>query len=508
MVEELTVLKTLTAIVEWIMRRAGAPAAGDCAPAAVALQAPLRAGRFVQRAEPAGSPAGSDTALAGRRFFISDDGGGIARALAALLERRGAHASVGDVREGWSADDLVHLASLSPNPPALGDLFGELVPHLDGDLRSLLLVTGSGGSFGRDGAAAAMAGPLPLGAGLRGMARSLAREHRDLRVRTVDIDPASPPAVAAGQLLTEVLSADPLLEVGYRSERRLRLRTVPEPLVQDGSVGVRLGRGDVVLITGGGRGITAAVAVALAREGCHLELVGRTPLSTPAEDAGKTVPTEAERQILATLDAVAAAGGSADYHSLDVRDAPAMAELVDGVYRRRGRLDGVIHGAGVIEDQLAVDKTVESFSRVFDTKVQGARGLLSAVRPGTRFVVLFGSVAGAFGNRGQVDYAATNEALEAMAWAHNGGPAGRVVCVHWGPWGGTGMVSPGLEREFARRGVGLIDPEEGAACLLRELSLGSPSAACVVVMRADPDTLGAPAAAPLRDTASALEPSR
>jgi hypothetical protein len=117
--------------------------------------------------------------------------------------------------------------------------------------------------------------------------------------------------------------------------------------------------------------------------------------------------------------------------------------------------------------------------------------------------VFFGSVAGAFGNRGQVDYAAANEALEALAWAHNGGPAGRVVCIHWGPWGGDGMVSPALEREFARRGIGLIDPDDGAACLLRELALGPPASAAVIVMRAQPDQLGPTGARPLLRLAGA-----
>jgi hypothetical protein len=45
-----------------------------------------------------------------------------------------------------------------------------------------------------------------------------------------------------------------------------------------------------------------------------------------------------------------------------------------------------------------------------------------------------------------------------------------VISVDWGPWAGGGMVSPELEREYARRGVTLIDPAEGVACLLAELA--------------------------------------
>jgi hypothetical protein len=89
---------------------------------------------------------------------------------------------------------------------------------------------------------------------------------------------------------------------------------------------------------------------------------------------------------------------------------------------------------------------------------------------------MFGSVAGVFGNRGQADYAAANDALDSLArlWAAGRpGQAGRVLTVDWGPWAGGGMVTPELEREYARRGVALIDPADGAASLLAELAAAS-----------------------------------
>ena len=58
-----------------------------------------------------------------------------------------------------------------------------------------------------------------------------------------------------------------------------------------------------------------------------------------------------------------------------------MAGLIDDVYRTHGRLDGVIHGAGIIEDKLVEEKTPESFDRVFDTKVRSAFLLSRLLRP-------------------------------------------------------------------------------------------------------------------------------
>src|SRR5262249_35952641 len=164
---------------------------------------------------------------------------------------------------------------------------------------------------------------------------------------------------------------------------------------------------------------------------------------------------------------------------------PAFADVIADIYRRHGRIDGVVHGAGVLDDKLIRHKTPEAFARVVATKLAGATTLAEALRDDVRFVVLFGSVAGAFGNRGQVDYATGNDALDKLAWSLSRRVRGRVVAVDWGPWAGAGMVSPELEREYARRGIGLVDPERGVAALLAELAGGAPEAQ-VVLMTGDP----------------------
>ena len=61
----------------------------------------------------------------------------------------------------------------------------------------------------------------------------------------------------------------------------------------------------------------------------------------------------------------------------------------------------MIHGAGVIEDKLARDKTADSFARVFETKVNSALAIARKVRPDIGFVAFFSSIASTFGSRGQ-----------------------------------------------------------------------------------------------------------
>jgi NAD(P)-dependent dehydrogenase (short-subunit alcohol dehydrogenase family) len=263
------------------------------------------------------------------------------------------------------------------------------------------------------------------------------------------------------------------------------------------------------LATGGGRGITAAVAIALAtRYRCRLELLGRSPLTEPEEGellacpdavalrrvlAGRNGKTHnpaaleahvrrilAARAARATLAAIERGGGHAAYHACDVRDAVAFGALIEQVYGEHGRIDVVIHGAGVIEDRLLSAKTPESFDRVFGTKVRSARTLVEKLRDDVQMVVFFSSIAGACGNRGQTDYAAANDALDDLAHHLWRRLPGRVVSIGWGPWAGAGMVTPDLEREYARRGIDLIPPEEGVQRFLEELT--SPDAAHVVVV--------------------------
>ncbi|WP_245879259.1 SDR family NAD(P)-dependent oxidoreductase, partial [Streptomyces reticuliscabiei] len=273
-----------------------------------------------------------------------------------------------------------------------------------------------------------------------------------------------------------------------------------------------LDRDSVVLLVGGARGITAKFATALASASrCRIELLGRTPAPEGPEDAataaagtrtelraalaarGGLTPAAinreaelllAQREITATLDELAAEGR---YHSVDFREQDAALQAVKEIHAEHGRLDGVVYAAGVIEDRLIAEKTTESFQRVYGTKTTGAETLLAALeqlpnRPA--FAVLFGSISAVLGNRGQVDYAAANDALQSLGAAWSGRTGQRALTVHWGPWaptgGHTGMVTPELGREYARRGVRLIDPEEGTAALLRELAWGTESAGAVV----------------------------
>ncbi|MDB5307682.1 MAG: erythronolide synthase [Gemmataceae bacterium] len=362
-------------------------------------------------------------------------------------------------------------------------------------------LTALDGQFGLGGGAVAGAA-----AGTLGVVKTLRREYPVLAVKAVDVDPDLPPDLLAARVLQEVTAGDDSPEVGLTRQGRWRpaLKLAPVPR---GLPPLALDAGSVVLVTGGALGVTAEVAKGLAAAARpRLVLVGRSALPGPESpatrdldraalrqallaDARRTqapvLPAEIERrvnrilkdrQILATLDACRAAGAAVEYHPADVSDAEQFGRLIDDLYERFGRIDGVVHGAGVIEDKRIADKTLDSFTRVFRTKVDGALTLARKLRPaGLKFLVFFGSVAGRFGNAGQVDYSAANEALNKLADALAGRWPARVVCINWGPWD-AGMVGDELRRVYAARGIDLIPVAEGTRAFLDELRLpGGPA---------------------------------
>ncbi|MFF0740142.1 SDR family NAD(P)-dependent oxidoreductase [Streptomyces sp. NPDC004111] len=418
-----------------------------------------------------------------RRATVSG-GGRTGAELTVLLKERGTEV----VDDPTGCDTFLLLDALDPfvaDEPVLPARFADVRTAVLAGARTLLLATCHDAG--------------PAGAGLHGLARAVAREYPDLAVVAVDLPAGRPPAEAARLLADELDTCGPATDrsVGHLDGRRARWRTTPVALPAGDVTAADLGldRDSVVLLTGGARGITARIATALAeRTGCHVELLGR---SAPAADAsldeaalrerliagGGRAPADIEREVRGyaaarevrqCLDALAATAASVRHHRADVRDRDRLAAVLDDVYARHGRLDTVVHAAGVVHDRTLRDKTPQAFAEVFGTKVDGARALAAQLRPGVRHLVLFGSIAGVLGNRGQSDYAAANDALDTLARRWTGRVADRVLALDWGPWAAEsgGMVTAGLERAYARQGIGLIDPDAGVAAFLRELAFG------------------------------------
>lgn len=378
----------------------------------------------------------------------------------------------------------------------------------------ILAATGMGGEFANPSIAEKKA-VFPGHGAIAGLIKTMAAEWPEARVRVIDLDPAQSAQHLASCLMKEITAGDRRVEIGYADGRRVCLRPVSAPLDRLKPSNLRLDKESVILVVGGARGITSDAAQALAeRYQPTLVLVGSTPNPPQEEDAEtaelinpgqiKTVLVDKfknsqgaaslrqvesayrklmkAREIRSNLKKMQKTGANVRYHAVDVRNERQFGDFIDQVYRTYGRVDGVIHGAGLIEDKLIRDKTAASFDRVFDTKVVSGYILSRKLRPDSlKFMVFFSSIAGRFGNRGQGDYAAANEVLNKLAVYLNRRWPGRIVSVNWGPWADTGMVTPELERQFARRGICLIPRTVGIDMLIEEFVYGTKSEAEIII---------------------------
>ncbi|MGK8504623.1 SDR family NAD(P)-dependent oxidoreductase [Nocardia asiatica] len=337
--------------------------------------------------------------------------------------------------------------------------------------------------------------------GIGGVVKTLAAEQPQLFCRALDIDPACPARQLAELVTAELFdSARDTLEVGIDAagERRTpvpsahaQARTVTAVRSLAEQEATVLTADDVLLVTGGARGVTATCVLALAaRSQARFVLLGRSePTAEPEWAAGApdaelkpaavralagtgATPRDIERAVSgvrATREirqTLAALGSRAEYLAVDATDARAVAAALAPM---RDSITGVVHGAGVLADSVITDKTAESVARVLDPKIAGLAAVLGALGE-LRHLVLFTSVAGLFGNAGQADYAAANEALTrfAVSLRHHQ-PNCHVTAIDWGAWDG-GMVTPALRQHFRTRGVELLDPRMGAAAFTEQFT--------------------------------------
>ncbi|MFZ0724248.1 MAG: SDR family oxidoreductase [Desulfobacterales bacterium] len=454
------------------------------------------------------------TIAAGRKVFITEDDSGLAAALAGELARRHMETdliSPGQIKNSADVSPAGGLVLISPvKTPTTADdlkaLFG-LARHFGPDLMRaasgggamFATVTRMDGAFGFHGRNIVH----PLQGALAGLAKTAVLEWEGVHCRAVDVAPdwSNLPAVAAAvaDALLHRGPGDPV-EIGLAQNGRWSLALQEAPLPADASEDRLFDAGEVVVVSGGARGVTAAAAIALAaRPQPKLILLGRSPAPEPEpswlqtldgegaikrailthEFGGDATPARLEaafhrymanREIAASLAAIRDTGAEAHYYRLDVRRADDVRDFIAAVTDRHGPVRAIVHGAGVIEDRLIVDQKPENFARVFDTKVTGLENLLAATdKAALRHLVLFSSVTARLGNRGQAAYAMANEALNKIARRFAlDCPQCRVKAINWGPWEG-GMVSAGLGREFRRRGVDLIPMASGARHLVEEM---------------------------------------
>jgi NAD(P)-dependent dehydrogenase (short-subunit alcohol dehydrogenase family) len=491
-------------------------------------------------------PTGVELGPGARVIVVSDDGG-VGAALAERLGARGVE--VLTVADRPDADDLVaRIDGWVAAGPVTGVYWLVALDH-EGEVEAmdlatwreanrarvkllyatmrrlydqvaepgtfLLTATRLGGRHGYDEAGA----HAPLGGAVTGFAKAYARERPEALVKAVDVGPADGAADIADVLVAEALHDPGAVEVGHADGLRWTVTLEERPASGEQGERMVLASDTVFVVTGAAGSIVSAITQDLAgASGGIFHLLDLVPEPDPDDpDIGRfttdreglkadiiermraagerPTPVMVERDLArierlaaarAAIDAVHAAGGQAYYHQVDLTDAHAVAEVIGEVAVGDGRIDVLVHAAGLDISHVLPDKSPAEYDLVFGVKSDGWFNLMSAIGDlPLAATVAFSSVAGRFGNVGQTDYSAANDLLCKLASAmRTTRPATRAIVIDWTAWAGIGMAARGsIPTVMAAAGIEMVPPEVGVPTVRRELTAGATRGEVVVAGR-------------------------
>ncbi|WP_213451354.1 type I polyketide synthase [Rhizomonospora bruguierae] len=296
------------------------------------------------------------------------------------------------------------------------------------------------------------------GRGAAGLAKTLHLEAPQVRTTVVHTLPS---VAAVDRIVAEVAGTTGFSEAYHDLDGTRRVPTLRAMPIEPAEPVAPLGGADVLLVTGGGKGITAECALALAVDtGARLALIGR---SDPGEDA----------ELAANLARIAQSGVAVEYARADVTDAEQVRRAVRALEGSLGPVTAVLHGAGRNEPAALGGLDLDAFRRIIAPKVDGLRAVLAAVDTGRlRLLVTLGSIIGRSGLRGEAHYAVANDWLNDLTVEFGSGHAQcRAVCLEWSVWSGVGMGERlSVVESLAREGVTAITADQGVRILRRVLS--------------------------------------
>jgi len=482
----------------------------------------------------------------GRRVVVMPDKSGVGDALAQRLQTLGVE--VLRIKDALDADTLAKLLKswLAAGPvqgvywlPALdneGDLSGMdlagwhealhvrvkllyatmriLYEQIAAPGTFLVSATRLGGQHGYDEAGATS----PLGGAVVGFTKTYKRERMDALVKAVDFEAERDPSEVADTLIEETLRDPGAIEIGYQEGVRWTVGLQEQPAA-DGKRGLTLDINTVFLVTGAAGSIVSAITADLAtasggtfylldlvpepdpenidlkrfgtdKDGLKRDLFARIQArgerATPALVEKELVALERAQAANRAIAAVRAAGGTVYYFSVNLTDADAVAKIIKQVRERSGRIDVLLHAAGMERSHFLPDKDAREFDLIFDVKSDGWFNLLHAIGDmPLGSTVAFSSIAGRFGNAGQTDYSSANDLLcKITSSFRTMRPATRGIVIDWTAWGGIGMATRGsIPKMMELAGIDMLPPEAGVPLIRRELTVGGTRGEIVIGQR-------------------------
>jgi enediyne polyketide synthase len=311
---------------------------------------------------------------------------------------------------------------------------------------SITYIQYGGGFFGTN------LNPIHLGScSANAFASGLHLERPNAKIRVIDLCPSIRPKSIVKHVLAEISVPEAFVSVGYDKKK---IRRTPQAMVQQPNLytprSIKWTKEDVLLVTGGGQGITAECALALAKtNGVKMALVGRSSLNETIQQ---------------TLDRYRQAGLDAHYFQCDITDQKQVIQLVNSIEEKLGQVTGIIHGAGIVRPRRAEQVSQGDFIAEIAPKLLGTMHLCEALKDHPpKLFIGFTSITSITGMVGNTSYGFANETLQLLLRRfEQEHPETQVLSIAYSVWDEVGMgTRDGSINFLKQKGIYPIPLKEG-----------------------------------------------
>lgn len=310
-----------------------------------------------------------------------------------------------------------------------------------------------------------------------GFVKTLSLEHPEMKLRFLDVGHDVDANAITEIILQEMGAPDKFSEAGYPTpQQRLIPKLRLSPLATLEPAEAALGARDVLLISGGARGITAECALEVAKKyRSRLALLGSTPLNG---DAAR------DAEVARNLQRFKDAGVEAAYYQCDLTDARKVTEVIAKITHDMGPVTAVWHAAGLNRPHRIESVSEAELVNILKPKMLGLYNLLTSVDLSKlKLLVSFSSIIAKSGMAGNADYAYANEWLNLVLTRVNAVyPHIRSLSYNFSVWADVGMGVDSVER-LQRLGIDAIPLAQGVECMTALLERRWPVPDLVVASR-------------------------
>jgi len=280
-----------------------------------------------------------------------------------------------------------------------------------------------------------------------GPSKVINKEFPNIACKNIDLNFDEKESEVIKQIIAELNEEDDSEIVAYRGKYRW-IQTFEQIKLKDSDklATSLVKNGHTILITGGTGGIGLEIAYNFSQMAkCHLILTKKSAfpdknewkdwLNENGED-GKT------SKIIKNINVIEESGSTVEIIVSDVEDKKAVRDMIGNLKERYGKIDIVIHAAGIIDNNLLVNKNIEAIDRVLSPKVFGAVNLYQAMKdfqPG--LFILFSSISSLIAPVGQFEYSAANNFLDAFVNYFNSQDQTKFISINWPAWKEVGILA-------------------------------------------------------------------